>query len=206
MLRVHWRTWAVVAIGLAAATGGAVGQHVDDPDWPCIQRKVPELSIGQMWTGPVPADDWRPDDEMQELARRLAPRRVPLEQVEAGAASFVDGLKDDQRAEGLAELLTGVLRQINAERGQIIAGIARYAHRQAGFSDEIEAMQEELVRLQGAAEDQKDWNRIEELQDTLAWETRIFKERAQSLTYVCETPVLLEQRAFAIARALETLI
>jgi hypothetical protein len=46
----------------------------------------------------------------------------------------------------------------------------------------------------------KDFDRIEELEDTLAWETRIFRDRAQSLTYVCETPVLLEQRAFAIAR------
>jgi hypothetical protein len=44
------------------------------------------------------------------------------------------------------------------------------------------------------------------LEDRLAWEARIFKERAQSLTYVCETPVLLEQRAFAIARTLAALI
>ena len=28
------------------------------------------------------------------------------------------------------------------------------------------------------------------------------KERQQSLTYVCETPVILEQRAFALSRAI----
>ena len=44
------------------------------------------------------------------------------------------------------------------------------------------------------------------MRNTLAWDTRIFKQRAQSLNYVCETPVLLEQRAFAIARALAGLI
>ena len=55
-------------------------------------------------------------------------------------------------------------------------------------------------------EDQKDWDRIEELQDALAWDIRVYKERAQALTFVCETPVLLEQRAFAIARTLAELM
>ena len=40
----------------------------------------------------------------------------------------------------------------------------------------------------------------------LGWETRIFRDRAQSLTYVCETPVLLERRAFELARAFAGLI
>ena len=34
----------------------------------------------------------------------------------------------------------------------------------------------------------------------LDWDQRIFTERQQSLTYVCETPVILEQRAFALGR------
>jgi hypothetical protein len=205
MLGICVRIWSV-ALGLAAVASAATGQQVDDPDWPCIQRKVPTLSLGQIWNGPVPPEGWRPDDATQELARRLAPRRVPLEQVEAAAIDFAEGLAGEERGTGLAELLTAVLRQINAERGEVIAGIARYAHRQTDFSGEIEAMQGELVRLQTAPDDQKDWDRIEELEDSLAWETRIFKERALSLTYVCETPVLLEQRAFAIARTLAALI
>jgi hypothetical protein len=205
MRRVRWRSWSV-AVGVALAACAAAAQPVEDPDWPCIQRKVPALSIGQMWAGPVPAGDWRPGTELQELARRLAPRRVPVEQVEAEAAGLVEGLDGEARAERLAELFAAVLRQINAERGDIIGGIARYAHRQAGFSEEIEAMQQELARLGQVPEDQQDRDRMAALEDTLAWETRIFRERAQSLVYVCETPVLLEQRAFAIARALTALL
>jgi hypothetical protein len=159
-----------------------------------------------MWTGPIPPEDWRPDRELSDLARRLAPRRVPIEQVETEATAYAGGTEGDARALRLAELFAALLRQINAERGEIIAGIARYAHRQAGFSEQVEAMQLELADLESVPDDKKDWDRIEEIQDTLAWETRIFKERAQSLTYVCETPVLLEQRAFAIARALAALI
>ncbi len=37
----------------------------------------------------------------------------------------------------------------------------------------------------------------------LEWDKRIFDERSQSLTYVCETPTLLEQRAFEIARRIQ---
>ena len=31
---------------------------------------------------------------------------------------------------------------------------------------------------------------------------RIFDDRAKSLTYVCETPILLEKRAYALAQLL----
>ena len=36
----------------------------------------------------------------------------------------------------------------------------------------------------------------------LTWETRIFEERVQSLTYVCEVPTLIEQRLFALAKTI----
>ena len=36
--------------------------------------------------------------------------------------------------------------------------------------------------------------------DRLTWETRIFEERVQSLTYVCEVPTLIEQRLYALAK------
>jgi len=45
-----------------------------------------------------------------------------------------------------------------------------------------------------------DFDRLEEIADKIEWDTRIFEERQQSLTYVCETPVLLEKRAFTLAR------
>jgi len=38
------------------------------------------------------------------------------------------------------------------------------------------------------------------LSEQLNWDTRVYDEREQSLRYVCETPVLLEQRLFALGR------
>ena len=45
---------------------------------------------------------------------------------------------------------------------------------------------------------------MDEVEKQLDWSTRIFQDRQQSLTYVCETPVVLEQRAFALGRAVES--
>lgn len=170
----------------------------DDPEWPCIQRKVPSLSVGQMWSGPMPEGDWRDTPAIESLARVLAPRRTTLEEVEARGAEFAASLDEAERAEGLSELFAAVLSRIDAERGQLISGIGRYARNQTALSDRIEGLQGELASL----DPQEDDERMRELEEVLIWQARIFTERAQALTYVCETPVLLEQRAFAIARAL----
>jgi hypothetical protein len=37
----------------------------------------------------------------------------------------------------------------------------------------------------------------------LEWDLRVFDERHQSLAYVCETPTLIEQRLFALARVIQ---
>ena len=42
------------------------------------------------------------------------------------------------------------------------------------------------------------------LEDALRWDTRIHDERNAALAYVCESPVILEQRAFALAREIQT--
>ena len=38
------------------------------------------------------------------------------------------------------------------------------------------------------------------LEEQQLWDTRIYDEREQSLVFVCEQPVLLEQRLFRIGR------
>jgi hypothetical protein len=196
---------ATVALaGALAAAGPGAAANLVDPDWPCVQRKVPVLSIGQMWSEPIPEDDWQADPAVARLAPMLALRRTPIEEVETRAAAFAEGIPEAERAEKLAELFAGVLDAIQDERNAVIEGIGRYARRQTALAEAVEARQQELARLRAAPE--RDWDRIEEIEDTLAWDTRIYKERAQSLTYVCEAPVLLERRAFEIARLLAGMI
>ena len=40
-------------------------------------------------------------------------------------------------------------------------------------------------------------------QDKLLWDIRVYDDRHQSATYVCEVPTLIEQRIGAIARAVQ---
>lgn len=192
----------ILIVGSLALRGAAA--EFDDPEWPCIQRRVPELSIGQMWAGTPPAAN-AVDPDAEALAVRIAPRRVSVEEIAAAAEAALQDVPPEARPEWLTNLFAAILDRINVERGDILSGIARYATRQRMIAEGIDAMNAELVALQQAPEAERNMDRIEERQDALAWERRIYKDRAQSLTYVCETPVLLEQRAFAIARALAAL-
>ena len=81
-----------------------------------------------------------------------------------------------------------------------MAGITRYAHKQEALDGRIDEARHEFAALNAA--EPKDFDRIDALEEEIDWSTRIFQDRQQSLTYVCETPVILEQRAFALGRAI----
>jgi hypothetical protein len=190
---------ATLAAVLALGGLGAAAQP-QDPDWPCVQRKVQHLSIGMMWAGPIPEDmsAWRDDPEIAALAPRLAARRTALPEVEAAIGRFAE----DAGKDALPVLFAGIFEIIDDERSRIVEGVTRFARKQQALSARIDAAQSEIVAASGAvaADDYDEFDRIEEMQDALAWDVRIYEERQRSLTYVCESPVLLEQRAFAIAR------
>ena len=188
---------------LVASLLPAGAADFSDPDWPCIQRKVPHLSTGQMWSGPLIEDEdlsaWRKVDDVAALVPVLAVRRTSQEEADALIGAFAETAGPD-RAEKLRLLFAGAFALIERERSQIIGGIARYAQTQTALSKAIEEAQNRLTELNKAAE--PDWDAIEEVEDKVFWETRIYKDRAQSLTYVCESPVILERRAFALARSI----
>jgi hypothetical protein len=185
---------------LLAAAAPAFGAGPPDPDWPCIQRRQPHLSIAQVWGGPVPdaaALELARSAEIRKLAEVLALRRTPIAEAEAGIAAFAE----DHGAEALVALFAATFEHINRARDRVMAGITRYAHKQEAMERRIGELRDELARLEAAQG--KDFDRMDAVEEELDWSTRIFQDRQQSLTYVCETPVILEQRAFAIGRAVE---
>lgn len=118
----------------------AMGAQGDDPDWPCIQRKVPELSIGQIWTGPpLPpeAEDWANDEVLSEMVEELAARRMPLAEAQERLKAFRETLPPEQRSLRMAMLIQGLFDKMNGERSHVISGIARYAHRQRDMAAEL---------------------------------------------------------------------
>lgn len=190
---------ALTLTTLATAPGWAADPVVD-PDWPCVQRKVPSLSVGQMWSGAPAEGNVSANPDLVRLAAIMAPRRTSLDEVKTLATGYASGLDAAARQGQMALLFTGVLDRIDSERHEVMGGISRYAHRQAGMADAVKEEQAAFAKLRD--DPNADPDKVEEAQDKLNWDIRLYRERAQSLTYVCETPVLLEQRAFAIARIL----
>ncbi|MEM7222834.1 MAG: hypothetical protein AAF495_07650 [Pseudomonadota bacterium] len=187
----------VLLTALAGAPDARAAQSVD-PDWPCIQRLVPEVSAGMVWAGPPleeQADDWRSDPEISALAQQIAARRTPLEDAKSEVASFAAAQGGDKDSR-LTLLFAGLLESVNQERASIIEGIRRYARGQASLADRIQRREDELAALpEQTSEDQR-----KAILEQQYWDSRVFDERTRSLTYLCEQPVLLEQRLFALSR------
>jgi hypothetical protein len=176
-------------------------------DWPCIQPRIPELSVATFWAGP-PIDEgavkaWRDNPDVAHLVTSIVSRRTPVETAETMIADFAGAHKDDKA--GLMTLVfAGAFSELNTLRTQIVHGIERFTRNQRALSDTINKDRAELGDLTkpGEKTDQQR-ARIQELQTKVQWETRLHKERESTQRYVCETPVLLEQRVFSIARAVQ---
>ena len=181
------------------AAGPALAASGTDPTWPCIQPKQPHLSIGQMWSGPIPDDATTAlakDPAIAALADRLEQRRLPMEEAEKQIADFAA----DADAAHLTALMQAIFDRIEPDRSALIAGIARYGEKQVQLSQMIDDRRAKMAGMEDA--ESPDFDAIDAEEKALDWDQRIFTERQHSLTYVCETPVILEQRAFALARAI----
>lgn len=191
MIRLTLIATLLMATPLAAA-------GPPDPDWPCIQRRQPHLSVAQVWSGPVPdeaTEDRARDPQIQNLSRILAMRRTLMPDAEAMIADFAAS----HPPEDLTALFLATFEHIQISRNMIMAGITRYAHKQEALDQQINTRRAEFATLTNA--EPQDFDAIDQAEKDIDWSTRIFLDRQQSLTYVCETPVILEQRAFAIGRA-----
>ncbi|KQO74903.1 hypothetical protein [Methylobacterium sp. Leaf89] len=192
---------------LALGAGTALAQPKGDPDWPCVQRKVSTLSPGTVWTGPdlEAAGAWGDDFEAAALAQKIASRRTALDEVDPLLDAFAAkvGPEKDKR---LTRVFAGVFEVINGERNKVLSGIGRYAQGQRRMAERIrdEADQISATKDGPSAQDARDIPKdASELETKFTWDRRIFQERSQSLTYVCEVPTLLEQRLGEIARRIQ---
>ncbi len=194
---------AALALGLAglAAPGGAA--DFSDPTWPCVQRKVERLSIGLMWPLPMSPHGATPDPamrhEMTDLAQILALRRVAPAELRPRVAEFAARYEGDPQVMGA--VFAAVFDQLSTRRNRIIAGIGRFSLSQIALAERIDTTRREIDALLAAQA--PDFDRIDALEERLDWDRVIYSDRQKSITYLCETPVLLEKRLFEIARMLQ---
>ncbi len=194
--------WAVASLLLLQASSSAIAADKRYPDWPCHQIKVPELSVAAIWPRPLADTANNPLAEtpgVAALVADLAARRTPIEQAEKQISAFVTGAPAEKEAKA-SFLFAKLFEALNIQRSQVMNGIERAYRRQKDFAGKIRADMTALRALQDANQDEA------RLQDTLRqveWETRVFDERRKTLTYACEVPVAIDQRLFALARAIQ---
>jgi hypothetical protein len=182
---------------LTMLPGTAWAASSEDPDWPCIQRLVPRITAAQVWAGPEPNPEAGQGDlEVSRLASQMAARRTPLGDTEKLVEDFAEAQPKEAVNEKLTALFGRTLQIINRDRASIIAGIKRFSQRQRALTERIRETRAQLQQVSGGDTDNS------ELMELLNWDLRIFDEREKSLTYLCEQPVLLEQRAFALGRTI----
>jgi hypothetical protein len=209
----NWRRWRrkaalrliVLTITLEAALVAAAAPKADSPEanWPCHQILVGRLSTAAMWSGPsIEGVAWRDDQAVADIVAKLAARRTPLEAAERAIEDFARS-QGAAKTKKLVAVFAGLFETLNDERAQVIEGLLRFGAKQKELAAKIRA--ENALPREGLGEKppRASGQDAETVARDLQWDLRVFDERRQSLTYVCETPALIEQRLFALARIIQ---
>ncbi|MGA7385178.1 MAG: hypothetical protein WBW81_10975 [Methylocella sp.] len=159
--------------------------------------------MAAVWSGPsIEGLAWRNDQAVADIVARLAARRTPLEEAERAIEDFAQS-QGASKTKKLVSVFAGLFETLNDERTQVIEGLLRFGAKQKELAERIRA--ENALPREGPGKEQPQANRqdAETVARDLQWDLRVFDERRQSLTYVCETPALIEQRLFALARIIQ---
>jgi hypothetical protein len=185
---------AAAAATLVLLAASASAQPAKDPDWPCVQVLVPNLSPGQIWAGPPiePPPPWREEPLAVRAARDLTRGGAePDDRLDRLAAEA-----GPRRDEVLTLTFAGVFETLDAERAEAIASIKRYARQQTALSQRIAEILRKMETLPAGAPER------DALAADLAMNRRVFDERRRFLGAVCDQPIAVEQRLGRIARAI----
>jgi len=186
----------------AAATGAATAAS---SNWPCEQTERPELSAASVWQGPDTAaaeETWQAVDAVVALVNQVAPRRVPQDEAIAAIHRFSAGYSKDRPAV-LTQVFAGLFDTLNKERSEIIRGIKHFNRRQDSLSQRIQDGWKSMDALDPSSNDPAVVEQRVNLQQSIDWDSRIFDDRERLLPAICQQPSVLEQRLFALARAIQ---
>jgi hypothetical protein len=212
-IRFDLRAWATgLLVALMQIGLGPTPSFAEDPnasEWPCVYRKVPELSAAAIWDGPAITDttSWRKDEKVRKLSEYLVSRRIKEPDAEAAIKKYADSLPADTRDAKLTELFAAVLTRTNENRKIVMSGIERFNKRQ---HERAKAIEKEGLTLppdtQAAAQSQEmpagEVSKLSDAEDKYAWEVRVFQEKQANIPIACEIPELIDQRAGDLARAI----
>src|SRR5690554_3282293 len=194
---------ALASVSQVEAQRAAAGP----PDWPCVQRLIPELAWGTLWTGPSLDEleqEWWEDEEIARVARFAISRSTPEEQALARVSEFVQSVdpSDAGAEQRLPQLLAGLYELTNRERRRTTDRIRGPSRAQMARLDTISEMVDELETQRSHADTAADQAEADRLAEALFWEQRTFQHRQQALPALCEQPYLLEEQLSRMVRVI----
>lgn len=192
----------VLVLGIVLPVQAQRAAH-GPPDWPCVQRLIPEIAWGTIWTGP-PIDEldqqWWEDREIGRIVRYATDRKTSREDAVQRVREFAGSLETD-REHRLTLLFAGLFELINRERSRTIEYIRSYSRGQVARLQAIAEMVDELEELRESRSGRED--RIAQLEYDLHWEQHAFETRQQSLRAICEQPYLQEEKLSRMVRVIQ---
>jgi hypothetical protein len=184
-------------------TTAAAVPRTSDPDWPCQQVKVDELSIASFWSGPAVdpvTANWQQDEAVAALVGTITQRRLPMDQATERIAAFAKAL-DKDKDQALLLVFAGVFDVLNRERATVLSGLDRFGQRQKVLAANLRQEGEDLRSAQASTP--ADTAKVADLTQHLLWDQQFFETRQQSLRYACDVPTTIEQRLYGLAKAIQ---
>ena len=199
---MSWRIGLALLV-VAASVRLCLAADPRYPDWPCAQAKVPEISLAAVWAGPPLGDaeqKWKDDPKVSALVEKVSARKLPIGDAEKAITDFLSAPGTDKAAAGKL-VFAGLFERLNAERSSVMSGLERVTRKQRQAAEKVRDDTIALQALQDATP--PDQSKINELSNTLLWETRIFEDRRRVVKFVCEVPTTIDQRLFALGRIIQ---
>ncbi len=201
---------ALIAVGTLWVCVPALAVDSAAPDWPCVQKKVENLSSGQTWDGPAvdtAKAPWTDDEKIKDLIQVLTSRRVPLTEAEEAIKKFADAVPAAERDAKLTLLFAGLFETSNSQRRTVLGGLEKYLRAQRDRAKIVEQKGVELDQLrEKTGLDEAGELALAKAQEAFDWETRIFQERQQNIPVACEIPVIIEQRLYDLVKTIRGLM
>ncbi|NVO56698.1 hypothetical protein HW561_12975 [Rhodobacteraceae bacterium B1Z28] len=195
----------VMALAWFSASVPSYAADFSDPTWPCVQRKVEDLSLGLMWPHQIDdtpvAETPTLQSEINEIAGLLALRRIELDELQPQLAAFATRHGGDPAVLGLVFQRT--FDTLAKRRKRILSGIGEFSLKQIDLAEKIDLARAEMD--QALTTEQPDYDKVDALEEQLDWDQLIYSDRQRSITYLCETPQIIERRLFAISQMLQQL-
>ena len=163
-----------------------------NPDWPCIQVLLEELSWGSIWTGP-PLDErttkWKENEELRLLAIKIMDRKTKEED---GITELKKFMKKNNSPEDLTFLFHALFDKTNEIWKNRIKKLKNFGKKQRLTSEKIAKKLEKLKILLENPEINKE--EIAKLEQEKLWDVRKFEDRRMQSDYLCEQPRFYEKR------------